>query len=75
MLIEWLDESGLLVGGTLVIFSLILLIWALIDCTQRNFRDSIIKLVWVIIVIFLPLVGPLMYFAIGIDQGQRLWRK
>jgi Phospholipase_D-nuclease N-terminal len=43
-----------------------LLIWALIDLTRPDRRvrgDS--KIVWALIIIFISLFGPLLYFTVG----------
>jgi uncharacterized membrane protein YhaH (DUF805 family) len=44
----------------------ILLVAALVDLTRpnRRVRDDN-KIVWVLIVIFVPVVGPILYFLIG----------
>jgi len=48
---------------------LILWIWALIDCLKSEFNGSN-KIVWVIVIIFFPVVGPILYFLIG--RGQKI---
>ncbi|GAB4038794.1 PLDc N-terminal domain-containing protein [Spirosoma gilvum] len=54
----------LLVGG----FLLILPIMALVDVVRSEFRGPNDKLVWVIIVVFLNIIGALLYFFIGRNQ-------
>ena len=51
-----------------VILPLILLLWALIDILRSNFKDSITKLVWIIVVIFVPLIGAILYLVLGRSQ-------
>lgn len=46
---------------------IILWLWALIDCVKREFRGND-KLIWVLIIIFLPLIGSILYLAIGRKQ-------
>ena len=46
---------------------LILEIKALIDLLKNQFNGSD-KLIWVIIVVFIPLIGSILYFAIGRKQ-------
>ena len=46
----------------------ILLIKTLIHISRREFANPNDKLVWVIISIFVPLVGPLLYLRIGKSQ-------
>ena len=50
-------------------FPLILWIWALVDCLKSEFTGSN-KIIWVIVIIFFPVVGPILYFIIG--QGQKI---
>lgn len=43
-------------------------LWALIDLIQANFQDSIIKIFWAIIIIFIPFVGAILYLIVGRKQ-------
>ena len=49
------------------LFALLLPIIALIDILRNEFTGSN-KIIWVLLVIFLPLLGTLLYFAIGVQQ-------
>lgn len=42
-------------------------IWiaAIIDIVRSNFSDSNQKLVWILIVIFVPFIGTILYFTLG----------
>lgn len=61
-------------GGSewiLIIMSLcifILPIVALIDIVKGTFKDPNNKLVWILLVIFLPFIGSILYFTIGKKQ-------
>jgi len=46
---------------------LILWIAALVDVLRNRFRDND-KLIWVLVVLFLPILGALLYFGIGSRQ-------
>jgi hypothetical protein len=46
----------------------ILWIIALIDVLKSEFRDSINKLIWVLVIIFFPIVGAIIYFVVGRSQ-------
>ena len=46
---------------------LILLLIAIIDILRHEFNGNN-KTVWVIVVIFLPIIGPILYFTIGRNQ-------
>lgn len=42
------------------------------DLVDRTFQDGTTKIVWTLIVLFMPLFGPLLYLTIDRSQGQRL---
>lgn len=46
----------------------ILWIIALIDILRSNFKEANGKIIWVLLVIFLPILGSILYFAIGKNQ-------
>jgi len=58
----------------LIFILLILLIiplawlWALIDVLRSEFTNSSNKIVWVLLIFFLPLLGALLYLLIGRNQ-------
>lgn len=56
----------------LVAFSLtfILFIQAIADIVQGDFRNPSYKLIWVLLVLFMPIVGSMMYFWVG--KGQKI---
>lgn len=41
---------------------------ALIDIIRNEFRGSNDKVIWVIVVLFIPFLGSLLYFLIGRNQ-------
>jgi hypothetical protein len=47
---------------------LVLWLWALIDLLRSNFSDSTTKLIWAVVIIFIPLLGALLYLLIGRNQ-------
>ena len=54
----------------LIILQLVLLIAALVDLTRNDRRvrgDN--KLIWALIIIFISLFGPLLYFLIGREES------
>ena len=61
--------------GAIIIISLIGLIasifwiFELIDILRREFRDPIMKIVWLAVVFFSHIVGALIYYFIGKQQG------
>ncbi|HEY2880902.1 MAG TPA: PLDc N-terminal domain-containing protein [Pirellulales bacterium] len=40
-------------------------VWMLIDCLQNRRLSDMEKLVWVLVLLFLHVIGPLLYFFIG----------
>ncbi|HEX6335135.1 MAG TPA: PLD nuclease N-terminal domain-containing protein [Flavisolibacter sp.] len=68
---ELLLPSLSLVLITLLSLAFIILwILALVDILRSNFPDNTVKLIWVLVVFFFPLLGAVLYFAIGRKQKQ-----
>ncbi len=59
-------------GGLIVLifgFGIFLFwVWALIDILKSDFKDSINKLIWLLVVFFLYGFGALLYYFIGRKQ-------
>lgn len=53
-----------------ICFGLILPIMALVDIASSYFKDGVTKLIWIVIVIFAPVIGSAAYFIVG--KGQKL---
>jgi hypothetical protein len=51
-----------------IIPALLLPLLALIDILRNDFKGSNDKVIWVIVVLFLPFLGSLLYFLIGRNQ-------
>ena len=47
--------------------ALVLTLWALIDAVKSEFEGNM-KLVWILIILFLGIIGPILYLAIGREQ-------
>lgn len=45
-----------------------LFLWALIDLLKSSFKASNTKLMWVLILLFIPLLGSVLYLIIGRKQ-------
>jgi hypothetical protein len=43
---------------------LVLDIIAIVDCLKSN-ADTVKKLLWILLILFLPLIGMLLYFLVG----------
>lgn len=50
-----------------IISALAVLLWlvALIDVLRNSFAGENEKLIWILVILFAPLVGSILYFAIG----------
>ena len=46
----------------------ILWLWALVDLLKSEFKDSNMKLVWAIVLIFANPIGPFAYFILSREQ-------
>lgn len=59
-------------GFELILFFIpvLLWLWAMIDLLKSDFSNSINKIVWAIVIIFIPLAGALLYLLIG--RGQKI---
>ncbi len=64
---------GTLVGGIIfLIFLMVILvalifvfwIWMLIDCLKRDFKKENDKIVWVLVIIFLHIIGAIIYYFV-----------
>lgn len=53
----------------LLLLGLILFVIQIIDLVRRQFPEPSIRVVWAIVVIFVPCVGPILYGLIGRQQG------
>ncbi|WP_258099685.1 PLD nuclease N-terminal domain-containing protein [Marinoscillum pacificum] len=40
-------------------------VWTIIDIIKSEFKDNNEKILWVVLVILLPFIGTVLYFAIG----------
>jgi hypothetical protein len=49
----------------LIIFQLLLMIWAIIDLAKRKTVKSLPKWAWALIVIFVNTFGPIVYLVFG----------
>ncbi|HOS59465.1 MAG TPA: PLD nuclease N-terminal domain-containing protein [Syntrophorhabdaceae bacterium] len=49
--------------AAIVVF-LVLLIWALVDAIKSD-NEPVIKLIWVLVILFMPILGSLIYLVAG----------
>ncbi|GAA4407968.1 hypothetical protein GCM10023187_29220 [Nibrella viscosa] len=55
---------GLLFLGLVILLPLI----ALIDALRSRFQSDTAKLIWILVILFLPFLGSILYFIIGRKQ-------
>ncbi|TCJ18609.1 hypothetical protein EPD60_03665 [Flaviaesturariibacter flavus] len=60
--------TGLFFWTVLSFLFLLLPVFALVSLLRANFKDTNTKLIWVLVVLFVPLAGALLYFFIGRRQ-------
>ncbi|QHS54634.1 PLDc_N domain-containing protein [Mucilaginibacter sp. 14171R-50] len=46
-----------------------LITFSLIDAVRSTFKDSVTKLMWVLVILFFPFLGSILYLTIG--RGQK----
>ncbi len=57
--------------GILLIVQLILMFWAIIDCSKRIFENNTIKLVWILVSLLLSPLGAIAYLIAGRNMGKK----
>ena len=59
-----------------VAFLFVFWLWMLIDCLKRDFRKDVEKIVWVLVMIFLHILGAVIYyFVVKIDDKKMVKKK
>ena len=59
------------VGGLEILILLIpavIWLWAIIDLLRSDFTNGINKIVWAIVIIFIPFLGAILYLILGRSQ-------
>ena len=65
-----------LLGISVFIFFFVFWILMIIDCASRNFRKDSDKIVWILVIIFLNLLGAsIYYFAVKINEKKKLKKR
>jgi len=63
-------EFGLFVWSSVVLLMIILPVLALISILKNRFKDND-KLIWALVVLFLPFFGSVLYFIMGRSKRLR----
>lgn len=64
-------EAGILIWSIFSLVLLVLPILALINLLLNKAIENITKLIWVLVIIFVPVIGSILFFLIG---PVRKWR-
>lgn len=59
-----LPESGLLVWSILCLFVLLLSLFAVVKILSNTELETNQRIMWLLIVFFIPLFGPIIYFFV-----------
>ena len=60
-----LPKLGMLVWTFLIIIPFCLFLIAIIDILRNQFKRENTKLIWILVVLFIPFLGSVLYFLIG----------
>jgi hypothetical protein len=60
---------GFFFGGLLGLLYFIFWLWMLVDSLKNPRLQGTDKLIWVLVIIILPVIGPLLYFFIAKEQS------
>jgi hypothetical protein len=57
--------GGIFIVGLACFFYFIFWLYCLVDTLKSDFKDSNMKLIWIVILIFAHVLGPIIYLAMG----------
>ena len=52
------------ISSLLTVVSFLFLCWMLVDCITREPSPGYDRLIWVLVILFAPVVGPLLYYLV-----------
>ena len=61
--------------SVIVILTLGLWIWAIVNIVKSSFKDGAQKILWLVVVVLFPILGPIVYFQVGRKYTNRKSRK
>ncbi|MCP1728431.1 putative membrane protein [Natronospira proteinivora] len=56
---------GLEVGGLLGLIWLIIVVWAIIRTAQSRAADPLVKAIWIVVLLVLPVLGLILWLLLG----------
>lgn len=71
---------GLFAGFGLVVlaavaFLFIFWLWMLVDCLKRDFKKDVEKIAWILVLIFLHLLGAIIYYFVVKINNKKIMKK
>lgn len=63
-------EFGMIFWTILFVVSMLFPILSLISILRNRFKDND-KLIWILVVLFMPLIGSILYFVMGRPSNKR----
>lgn len=60
-----IDSTGVIILLLLVAAYFGLIIFCLLDAVKATFKDSATKIVWVLVILFAPFLGSVLYLLMG----------
>jgi hypothetical protein len=67
-----LPQMGLVVWVLILLLTVVLPLAAIISLLRSSFKDNTSKLIWLLVILFVPIVGSIFYFLIGSKQRVKL---
>ena len=64
-----LGSAEILVLLFVFVIPLVLWIIAIVDLVKRQFKDQTTKIIWALVIIFVPFIGSILYLLIGRKGG------
>ena len=64
-----IGEVFILLAAIVGICATIFWIWMLVDCMQNPRLEGVEKLIWVVVILFLHLLGAAIYYFIGREHS------
>jgi len=71
LLIGILIVLAILLAVTLVIGLVVFWIWMIVDCAKRNFKKDSDKIIWILVIIFVQVIGAYIYYFVIKRKNKR----
>jgi hypothetical protein len=61
-----------LILGSLGLFCLVFWIWTIVDCASNEPSEGNDKLIWILVILFVGIIGSIIYVAVRRPERRRL---